>query len=100
MIDISDGLAIDLSRLVVGADLSAAAIPRRETLEQALYEGEDYELLVAARPATAARIEKKDAIRIGTVSKEPGIRVHHHGGRIEVIEPRGFEHRFGMSTAS
>jgi thiamine-monophosphate kinase len=101
MIDVSDGLAIDLSRLVVGADLSAVAIPRRETLEQALYEGEDYELLVAARPTTAALIEKKRiAIRIGTVSKRSGIRIHHPGDRIEVIEPRGFEHRFGIPTLS
>lgn len=53
MIDVSDGLALDLSRLCaasgVGARLTTGAIPVTEgaTLEEALGGGEDYELLAA-----------------------------------------------------
>lgn len=57
MIDVSDGLVIDLWRLAAKsgarAVLDTARIPRRTaatTLRQALTDGEDYELLVSARP--------------------------------------------------
>ncbi|MFO0980966.1 MAG: thiamine-phosphate kinase [Planctomycetota bacterium] len=96
MIDVSDGLARDLSHLRVGADLEAEQIPRRGSLRQALYDGEDYELLVAAAPGVARQIERAGlAIRIGQVSARAGIRLHHQGGRVEQIVPRGYEHRFG-----
>lgn len=49
MMDISDGLARDLPRIIkqsgVGATLQAAAIPVNLGLDQALNDGEDYELL-------------------------------------------------------
>src|SRR5688572_21876039 len=59
--DVSDGLARDVHHLArasdVGVRLDAAAIPRRRladgaraTLEQALHDGEDHELLFAAPP--------------------------------------------------
>lgn len=57
MIDISDGLVQDLGHVCaasgVGAALAAGSIPvaAGATLEQALYGGEDYELLLAAEPA-------------------------------------------------
>ncbi|MCG8585930.1 MAG: thiamine-phosphate kinase, partial [Pirellulales bacterium] len=70
--DISDGLAIDLARLIAesdcGATLIAADIPVSEAahsvaaksgrtpLEHALSDGEDFELLLAVEPATANRI--------------------------------------------
>jgi thiamine-monophosphate kinase len=63
MMDLSDGLAKDLPRLAgasqVGWDLDLAALPLRQgaTPEQALREGEDYELLftltASAWPALA-----------------------------------------------
>jgi thiamine-monophosphate kinase len=51
MIDISDGLVRDLWHMGIGADLES--LPCRGTEQQALYDGEDYELLIAASPATA-----------------------------------------------
>ena len=65
MIDLSDGLSRDLPRLCaasgVGADLDAAAIPKNGTLDAALHDGEDYELLFAAPRCD-------DAVRVGTVT--------------------------------
>jgi thiamine-monophosphate kinase len=91
MIDISDGLARDLSHLGVGAELDD--IPSRGTVERAFYDGEDYELLVAANPKVAARIERANlAVPIGRVSKSAGIR---YRGR--AVAPGGYEHRFGVS---
>lgn len=96
MIDISDGLVRDLAHLHAGAELRAAWIPRRGTLAQALYDGEDYELLVAAPAPVATRIARAGlAIAIGVVDAGRGIRLRHEDGRIERLRPRGYEHRFG-----
>ncbi|HZU72723.1 MAG TPA: thiamine-phosphate kinase [Acidimicrobiales bacterium] len=58
MIDVSDGLAIDLGRLAsasgVGAALREVPVASGATLEQALHGGEDYELVFAAPDARAA----------------------------------------------
>ena len=52
MMDISDGLATDLRHILkasgVGAKLDDSLIPCNGTLEQALYDGEDFELLFTA----------------------------------------------------
>ncbi|HKL22590.1 MAG TPA: thiamine-phosphate kinase [Tichowtungia sp.] len=49
MMDISDGLATDLRHILiasqVGAELDSSKIPMVGTLEEALYDGEDFELL-------------------------------------------------------
>jgi thiamine-monophosphate kinase len=68
MIDVSDGLGIDLRRLCresgVGARVHTDAIPRgsRATIEEALGGGEDYEL-VATLPSEAAAVAAASAIR-------------------------------------
>ena len=73
MIDVSDGLALDLSRLAraggVGARLSIDDVPVAEgaTIDDALGGGEDYELLATLADAgdvEAARIELKDAFGV------------------------------------
>ena len=55
MIDISDGLALDLHRVAdassVGFALDTVPVAEGATLEEALGGGEDYELLVAIGPA-------------------------------------------------
>jgi len=52
MMDISDGLATDLRHILkasgVGAELVSENIPRIGTLEEALFDGEDFELLFTA----------------------------------------------------
>ncbi len=49
MMDISDGLATDLRHILkasnVGAEIFSEQIPKNGTLEEALYDGEDFELL-------------------------------------------------------
>lgn len=91
MIDISDGLSTDLCHILeasgVGCRLEAAAVPLNEgaTLENALCDGEDFELLLTAR-------EPCDGlVRIGTITDSKRLLVHPDG-REEPLEPRGWEH--------
>jgi thiamine-monophosphate kinase len=64
MMDLSDGLAKDLPRLVLasrcGFALDTAALPCTPgcTIEQALNDGEDYELLLAVAPETVEEMRK------------------------------------------
>ena len=86
--DISDGLALDLHRLCLASGVSAEveSIPLLEgaTVEQALHDGEDYELLYTA-PA-AARVP---GIRIGTITKgKPGA-LRYRG---KALAPIGYDH--------
>src|SRR5207244_10353789 len=75
MIDVSDGLGLDLRRLCtesgVGARVWIDAIPRgpRATLEEALGGGEDYELLAtlpseAAAVAVAYAVDEASGVRL------------------------------------
>ena len=63
MMDLSDGLAADLPRLAeaggTGFILDSALVPRRRgaSLQQALGDGEDFELLFAIDPRKEARLE-------------------------------------------
>ena len=86
--DISDGLALDLHRLCkasrVGATLESMPLLKGATIEQALHDGEDYELLYSAPPRV-----RVPGIRIGTIVKgEPGV-ITLHGKRIPNI---GYDH--------
>lgn len=82
MMDISDGLATDLRHMLkasgVGAELDGAAIPKNGTLEQALYDGEDFELLFSVRAEDAAAFDfqclenlEQQFYRIGNVTARP-----------------------------
>ncbi|MFA6173736.1 MAG: thiamine-phosphate kinase [Kiritimatiellales bacterium] len=82
MMDISDGLATDLRHILkaskVGAALDSAAIPKTKTLEQALFAGEDFELLftVHAEDADAFDFQCLEDLeqkfpRIGTITNQP-----------------------------
>jgi thiamine-monophosphate kinase len=87
MIDVSDGLALDLHRLAdasgAGFELARRAIPLGEgaTLAEALQGGEDYELVVvadeAASRALAADLEAsglRRPVRIGMLVADPAVR--------------------------
>lgn len=62
MMDVSDGLAADVPRLAAasgcGYEIDAASVPRSRgaTVEQALTEGEDFELLLAVAPRAVAKL--------------------------------------------
>lgn len=62
MMDLSDGLGADLPKLATASglgfevDLDALPRTRGSTLQQALHDGEDYELLVAVSPQKTKRL--------------------------------------------
>ena len=86
--DISDGLALDLHRFCkasgVAAELDAVPLLKGATLDQALHDGEDYELLFTAPPRV-----KAPGIRIGSITKgRPGL-VRYAG---KPLKPIGYDH--------
>lgn len=87
-VDISDGLALDLHRLCVAsgvaAELEHVPLLRAATIEQALHDGEDYELLYTAPPR-----RKLPGIRIGSIVKgKPGA-LRYRG---KELAPHGYDH--------
>jgi thiamine-monophosphate kinase len=117
-IDVSDGLSLDASRLAsasgCGVILDRQTIPisaaaqatlptdplsasRKTPLEHALYDGEDFELLMAldervAREVLAHPIPGLRLSVIGRASKEPGLWLTDEEGIPRPMTPRGYEH--------
>jgi thiamine-monophosphate kinase len=103
--DVSDGLSLDLSHICeesrVGAILDAADVPCNAGvgLEQALSDGEDFELVLAAPPDEVARMLAEQPLadvkltRIGYFTAEPGLKLRNVDGGLRELVPRGFEHR-------
>lgn len=98
MMDISDGLAIDVHRMAdasrVGVALDAVPVADGATEEEALGGGEDFELVVAtpdpdALAAAFAAAGLRTPIRIGRCTADPRDRTL--GGR--PLERMGFQHR-------
>jgi thiamine-monophosphate kinase len=86
--DISDGLALDLHRLTlaskVAAELDNIPLLKGATVEQALHDGEDYELLYTVPPRV-----RVPGIRVGSIKKgKPGA-VTYAG---KPLKPRGYDH--------
>ncbi|MGD0982430.1 MAG: thiamine-phosphate kinase [Acidimicrobiales bacterium] len=98
MIDVSDGLGIDLDRLAtasgVGVVLDAVPTAEGSTREEALGGGEDYELVFAARDPGAIERAFEAAglrapIRIGACVADPRLRLIG----TEPLGASGWEHR-------
>jgi len=92
MIDLSDGLSTDLHHILrasgVGCRVEAALVPCAGVpLENALNDGEDYELLATVRPAELPPF----ATRIGVITERDALLVHPDG-REEALVARGYEH--------
>jgi len=107
MIDISDGLCLDLTRVCdasgVGAVIFKGRVPvsdKARGLLDALEYGEDFELLFTVPASTAERLIKYVKVHdfpfvtlIGAVvRREQGLRFVSEGGGVEPIKPRGYTH--------
>lgn len=114
-IDVSDGLALDVSRLAkasaCGAVLDLDCVPisdsaqilaiqtGQSTLDHALGDGEDFELTLAVPPADAERLLSEQPIapvtltRIGQLVAESGLHHRKANGKIAPLEPTGYLHR-------
>ncbi|MEP0845345.1 MAG: thiamine-monophosphate kinase [Phycisphaerae bacterium] len=111
MIDISDGLAIDLSRVCeesgCGADLDATRLDAavhedahrlasqtgRTAREHALEDGEDFELIVVLRaPPPDADRKRFGLLPLGRMVAEAGLFLRVADGSRAPLIPRGWEH--------
>ena len=106
MIDISDGLSVDLMHLCeesgVGATLDPRAIPcakigrplRQVGLDFALHGGEDYELLFTARRSKRipSRVAGVPITMIGLITRDRNILLAGPESRGKELVPRGWEH--------
>lgn len=115
MVDVSDGLAADLGHVCtassVGAIVEAEALPidaaastiatayGRDPIDLALGGGEEYELLFSVPPAAldaalhAVRSTGSSASVIGELTEaREGMRLRLADGRVQPLEPRGWDH--------
>jgi thiamine-monophosphate kinase len=106
--DISDGLALDLSRLSTASrcgavidhhrvPLSSVAREMPDPLQSALTDGEDFELLLAVPPAVADVILAEQPLEcpltaIGELIAEPGLWQQDGTGHRTPLEPKGWQH--------
>ncbi len=111
-IDISDGLAQDLSHILrrsgVGAQLEvdrlplsralAASLDRDTALQTALASGDDYELCFTVSPDRAALLTAVAAdwncrcTGIGIITEEPGLQLCRADGSAFPLEQTGYDH--------
>lgn len=104
MIDISDGLVADLGHILseskVGAVIEERLIPKRQAalLAEALYDGEDFELLFTVSSSKARELERQKKggyrfYRIGEiVSQDKGMRLKTNNGRMKKLVIKGYTH--------
>ena len=108
MIDVSDGLAVDLAHICeesrVGAEVDLCRIPlsralrrfSKDPLPLALNGGEDFELLFTARPGVVPRLLRlsrtSKITAIGRITPGEGIVAVDAAGRKKPLEIRGYEH--------
>jgi thiamine-monophosphate kinase len=103
MIDISDGLSVDLAHLCressVSALIESTSIPvaRNATLDLALHGGEDYELLFTAGPDVKVppTIADVPITKIGKILPRSGrsqVQIRDESGRAKILAPMGWQH--------
>jgi thiamine-monophosphate kinase len=107
MIDISDGLALDLKRILeasrVGACVYESAIPLSKdaiSVNNALYDGEDYELLFTMSVKEARRFYRTTLSGIETpvsligeiTAKKDGYKIIRESGKEEDVKIKGYLH--------
>jgi thiamine-monophosphate kinase len=113
MMDLSDGLSMDLHRLCqasgCGAELETtlleaaisdaarqrSAVTGQAALDHALNDGEDFELLLTAGPGLPA--QSLGLIAVGRITEAAPagpthMRLRHPDGHLSPVEPRGYEH--------
>ena len=105
LMDLSDGLSTDLSRLCaasgVGARLWAAKIPgpnlpeAADSLQLALHGGEDYQLLFTVPRRKASRLPLKFQGRplyhVGEIEASKAIKLAMPEGNLRTLEPAGWD---------
>jgi len=104
MIDVSDGLIADLGHILAmsrtGAILDETKIPLRKkaTLRQALYDGEDFELLFSMSPQKAGRLAKfaLKGMRFYPIGEIIGVKqkiqLKRKNGLIQNLDVKGYVH--------
>ncbi len=98
MIDISDGLSTDLSHIcdesAVGALIYASAIPTAKTanLDNALYGGDDYELLFTSSKQIPSKIADVSVSEIGEIVNRNGMWIQDDCGKTKRLKAKGWEH--------
>ena len=103
MIDISDGLVQDLGHILeessTGAIIYEDLIPiskQARNLHDALYWGEDFELLFTLSASEAKKLYRKKLTGFkpigGIVDKKYGLRLVDRRGKEKIIKPKGFQH--------
>jgi len=108
MMDISDGLSTDLTRLCrrsqVGALIEAAQIPisdqartGEDPLASALHDGEDFELLFTLAPGDYRRLKKRwphptPITQIGRITESSSIAIRLPGDMVSPLAAGGFDH--------
>ncbi len=112
MMDISDGLATDLPRILeasrcggevycdripIHADVSEQ-LPKCDRLQAALCDGEDFELLLTVSEEVAGQLLRANSpcplTEVGRLIAEPGLRYVDPEGLLSAGSISGWEHRF------
>jgi len=104
MIDISDGLSTDLNHICrlskKGAEIFADKIPVSRcawTIDAALNDGEDFELLFTIPQKRFERLKKQWHFKvklsaIGRITKDSSVKIKMPDGKIINLLPKGYDH--------
>jgi len=114
LIDVSDGLSTDLSRLCtasgVGARLWATKIPgpslpcTADSLQLALHGGEDYRLVFTVPRREASHLPSKFEghllYHLGEIEGSKGVKLIAADGKVRTLAPGGWDHFRSLNASS